>query len=1056
MPKYRIMKLRADRIISFGLTQKKRISGYEVTYWVDLDKNAIYGAVVEEQLLMENCALFDQFQIVLKKEGEPDVGIRERLLQEFAIVDFTNIYKGTTDIPESFAKALITSGFIMKYRDKEIHMLPFDKSGNMSRKCRLSFIHAEHLDSMNERLNLGIDFGRVKVNLSKYYAYRGLYLSTARRIDPILLKITPETLVVINDNQDREYYKKDAVIEEGIPDEETHSKISFQIREEKKAKIPVPFDGQGMISPAFAGRINEMLGEKGINSFQIRLPFSKGMLHRVDFHGFIREFDSGYEEGAYIIKDAFGIERDLKLAHMILTKSMFKCFGWMKDFCGGGTDPMEFYCGAVEKYQHSLYVSSTDLPYGNSKATHLSYQFLNTLKLSEEQFQSLIDKQMDYIHNPIRYIEMTRGQCADDENGACYDFPNWQRAFLLDPSFGHSAYIKNQLKNIQAALMTKLALGKLVVKGQTRYMTRDLPFMAVNLIRDKQKRDKLRNLKIYEYRFFLPQGTRGENEMGLDYNTYCGFFRSPHLSRNEQGLLAPMVEKDYSRENYKKECDIFNRYFGHLTGVVIFGNESLEPMALGGADFDGDLVSMVMDSDVVDAIKAGVYKDKENPKGPLDIERREDVPYIKIPSLPIQNDVVPKTIPYLQVKNTFSNKIGLISNAAVAIGQSEYGEKESTDDGIKCSHCTILTGLEIDAAKNGVHPDLSILSGNKELAACGYLEFKKQFEKLKKRKDYHFNQLQVKKTGGKYTLGLKGMKNTIEYIEEKGTYINKLPIVFMENLNPELYIPDVGKKEHFCSAEAVTDGQKKAFEDQCKGIFHIYDYYAGLFTFIQREINGGDYSESNLKKLLQKQYDPEYAEKLFVEDVPYLFEIMAGKISNYTEYKNLEKEVNQKKWHLMRVEEKKRFLCELLDADHLDADKWAFVLQPYNHGYKALWYLVQILGRELRREYGDFKNRYQKPCPEAVQAYPYLTSQADALLKNYLENKETGVPAKLYKLCLETLRDVVRDCDLPVSKKIELLFRLTDAKGQKARFFWECFEWETLEPYIVKEDGHAE
>ena len=114
MPKYRIMKLRADRIISFGLTQKKRISGCEVSYRADLDKKAIYGAVVEEQLLMENCALFDQFQIVLKKEDKPDEGIREWLLQEFAIVDFTNIYKGTTDIPEDFVKSLITGGFIIK------------------------------------------------------------------------------------------------------------------------------------------------------------------------------------------------------------------------------------------------------------------------------------------------------------------------------------------------------------------------------------------------------------------------------------------------------------------------------------------------------------------------------------------------------------------------------------------------------------------------------------------------------------------------------------------------------------------------------------------------------------------------------------------------------------------------------------------------------------------------------------------------------------------------------------------------------------------------------
>ena len=118
---------------------------------------------------MENCALFDQFNIVLNKE-ECKEEVRDWLLQEFVIVDFTQIYKEKSDVPDTFVEKLITNGFVMHYMDKEIHMLPFDKSGNMSRKCRLSFINAEYLEVMNERLNLGIDFGKISLNLSKYYA----------------------------------------------------------------------------------------------------------------------------------------------------------------------------------------------------------------------------------------------------------------------------------------------------------------------------------------------------------------------------------------------------------------------------------------------------------------------------------------------------------------------------------------------------------------------------------------------------------------------------------------------------------------------------------------------------------------------------------------------------------------------------------------------------------------------------------------------------------------------------------------------------------------------
>ena len=184
---------------------KKEINDYTVFYQLDLDNEAIYRTVVEEQLLMENCALFDQFRIVLEKK-ESGESNREWLLQELVIVDFTNVYKKMTDMKEDFVEKLISNGFIMNYKAREVRMLPFDKSGNMSRKCRLSFINAERLDVMNERLNLGIDFSKISLQLSKYYAYRGLYLSTAKRIQNELLKLTPEMLIIINDNQDKEYY----------------------------------------------------------------------------------------------------------------------------------------------------------------------------------------------------------------------------------------------------------------------------------------------------------------------------------------------------------------------------------------------------------------------------------------------------------------------------------------------------------------------------------------------------------------------------------------------------------------------------------------------------------------------------------------------------------------------------------------------------------------------------------------------------------------------------------------------------------------------------------
>ena len=158
-------------------------------------------------------------------------------------------------------------------------------------------------------------------------------------------------------------------------------------------EILVPFDGQGFIGPDYAGYINEVLYTDGkqIGAFQIRLPFAKGMFYDVDFHRFLNEYDENYQaynDTPYFITDAFGIKRDLKKAQIILTKSMFKCAGWLKTHCKTHSisDPMQFYCNQLINYNHALYVSGTDLPYGHSKVTHLSYQFLNTLDLDKKQF----------------------------------------------------------------------------------------------------------------------------------------------------------------------------------------------------------------------------------------------------------------------------------------------------------------------------------------------------------------------------------------------------------------------------------------------------------------------------------------------------------------------------------------------------------------------------------------------------------------------------------------------------------------------------------------------
>ena len=383
-------------------------------------------------------------------------------------------------------KELFSHGFVMTIDDPVAYYygyysavyLPFDKSASMARQNKMSFIDKSYIQEMNERLMVGIDFGKMSVPLSKFYAYKGLYFSTSRRINPKAFEVEPETVnrtseavegepealkstsealglnektvIVIDDDifdlrkkEDKNYY---AYIAKPCNSED---KLGENVQNENKEKItrtnekfefhfvekddPDPkldendrFDGEGLISFEYkAILVKELEVSDRVASFQIRLPFAKGMLHSVDFRGFLKEFAALTDDGRYEIKDAFGITRDLMQAEIILTKSMFKLYGWLKSWVDQyknslgklGEDPMAYYFNMLKEYNHSLYICRDDLSFQNGNLTTCNYQFLNTLHLNKEEYRALFELHKEYIQNPQSYIgNIEEVSSLDEEN----------------------------------------------------------------------------------------------------------------------------------------------------------------------------------------------------------------------------------------------------------------------------------------------------------------------------------------------------------------------------------------------------------------------------------------------------------------------------------------------------------------------------------------------------------------------------------------------------------------------------------------------------------------
>lgn len=356
-------------------------------------------------------------------------------------------------------RLLIEDGIFLSFDGKTFQrFVPFDKSNSMARDCRITFIDSRFKDALDERLMLGMDFLGMQLPLSKFYAYRGLYLSEGFRID--LEKdftLNEESVIVLPDH-------KTSFVQNTFTAFQINNQKLWEYADKEKSVTVNLFDGEGLICPCFAQHVSKILRTiynfaAESHSFQIRLPFTKGVLHEVDFQKFFADQLSN-SISELPIKDVFGITRDLRKAKIILTKSMFKCTDWIKASTDFKPDPMKYFFAKLAEYEHALYITNTDSRLSNSGSINLNYQFLSTLALIDEDINSLVDEQ-------IHRIETVNEKFAEEiknptENTTCLRNVAKNSAFLKDPKV-KSIYEK-MLKNQEC----NLGLGQLEIQGEQR------------------------------------------------------------------------------------------------------------------------------------------------------------------------------------------------------------------------------------------------------------------------------------------------------------------------------------------------------------------------------------------------------------------------------------------------------------------------------------------------------------------------------------------------------------------------------------------------------------
>ena len=402
-----------------------------------------------------------------------------------------------------------------------------------------------------------------------------------------------------------------------------------------------------------------------------------------------------------------------------------------------------WYWDAFRDYNHALYITNLSKT-EPEKLVELNYQFLSTLSIQPEEFRPA-DLPEGWDHSPA---DDPRQWLTKATETAYYNFraneayqqeyfcrglnqPKKSRAHIMarvlekNPKFIREPIYVEQLDGQARKILRGYAVGRLLVSGDNRFLSGDLLELLRQLIAPRVfqlpgEQDFCNQVMgdfFAEDSFFAPGAA-------YDHEDSCTLLRNPHIARNEELQLSVYPEGDALRQHY----------FDHLTDVVMVSADSLAAERLGGADYDGDLIKTIADPILNRCVKRNYDYDVHQ-----QLSNNANLPLLKIPSLSApKSDANDWQARFQTVENTFAARIGQICNAALDRSVIAYNDHADPEERKRCRRdleaLAIYSGLEIDAAKTGVRPNLDEFLGGRKVKRTPFLQYKYLLERAEERR----------------------------------------------------------------------------------------------------------------------------------------------------------------------------------------------------------------------------------------------------------------------------------------------------------------------------------
>lgn len=441
-----------------------------------------------------------------------------------------------------------------------IHYVRFKRSAGSARQGRCTFVREDLYEDLMEWSYMDIEHeDNIEMDLAKVETY--MSLTTSSIIDTIIIR--PENILLIDDAE--------SIFDEKVMATELINGRLTTAPKVAKIKNSI-WDGQSLLDSSIFN--NNGYSDKGM--LLLRNRFFKSAC----FNTNIQQFFKDNNITSVLQLNGKTVATDIKDIKLITTPSSIKYLGLQ----------------GVEKF--ASYLAQLDPSFGVVKydkgshhingmvSTH--YQLINTLQLSKNEVEQLLQPTMDYMYKLKtnlavfrNHIKITKVEQKVEHFDAYNAGSMMYNLLALNDDFANTKIFQNFRKEIITSYKENAQKGHILVDGNYSTLCGNAPEMLKTSINE-----------------FVIDNTPSElqgkeiHSTAFEYNQDLLAVRSPHVTMGNI-LLA-----------HNKDNEFINTYFGKSKYVVHINAIKANVLeTLSGADFDSDTVLLTDDELLVKKAK---------------------------------------------------------------------------------------------------------------------------------------------------------------------------------------------------------------------------------------------------------------------------------------------------------------------------------------------------------------------------------------------------------------------------------------------------------------------